>query len=270
MRTENKKLKGKAGASGHLPTGRGRGFTLLELLIVIVIIITLGALITPGMMGLINSARATKATYALRDMVNATINWSVDHGNRIPSPMYPGGHLGELPENAITTGTGLWCDGVIFAHLYPNTDPTSPPPSRATSGGHFIGTVFESIASVKAHPDKLDWYRHSYGMNSNLVYDELNKNSSDPWLTEKSLANIHFLSSAMIYIDSPNNIVDYAMAKAASTDEKSILDFGRYRGKYVLAAFLDGHVEKLTPVSIPMGDINTDRDASRFWRGVDP
>lgn len=245
-------------------------FTLIELLVVITIIVLLASMLVPATTSVISSARATVSMSSLRDITNATINWTADHGNRLPSPIYPGGEEEPFPDDAITTGTGLWCDGVIFKILYPDTDPTSPSPSRATDGGHLFDTIFESKASVKAHPEDVNWYHHTYAMNTNLVYDELSKDSPDPWLTEKSLSNIKFLTNAMIYIDSPHNVIDYDMAKSASEEDSTVLDFERYRGKYVLAAFLDGHVEKMQPGTLPMGDINSDREASRFWRGVNP
>lgn len=245
---------------------RNAAFTLMELLIVIIIIAILAAFLFPALQGVITSARATTATYALRDMVNGTINWSVDHGGKIPSPQY----TDVEPENVeeyIPTGTGLWCDGVVFKNLYPETDPATPGISRATAGGHLMGTVFESIASVKANTSELDWYRHSYGMNKNLVYDEINASEGDPWLTEKTLANIEFLSSAMIFLDSPDsNVVDKEMMSLEALEKAAL----RYRGKYLLVCFMDGHVERMNPNMIPQGDINSDREASRFWRGVDP
>ncbi len=241
-------------------------FTLLELMIVIVIIAALSALLFPALNGIISSARATTATYALRDMVNGIVNWSVDHGNRIPSPQYTQ-YDPALESEFSPTGTGLWCDGVLFKNLYPGMNPASPAPSRATAGGHLIGTVFESIASVNTYPDQMDWYRHSYGMNKNLVYDEINKNQPDPWLSEKSMANITFLSSAMIFMDSPiSNVID-----ASSMPFETLkLAAERYRGKFLLVTFMDGHIERMSPAMVPNGDPMSDRDASRFWRGVDP
>ncbi len=244
------------------------GFTLLELLVVIVIIATLAGLLFPALTTMISSARATVAQGALRDITNATINWSVDHGNRIPSPIYTGSQIPEGEEEEYNpTGTGLWCDGVIFKNLYPDTDPANPPPSRASEGGHLVDTVFQSLASVKTHTDDLNWYHHTYAMNKNLIYDELQKDAEDPWLTEKSIANITYMTNAMIYIDSPHNVIDREMAQDATNKESNALDYARYRDKFVLAAFLDGHVERLKPSDFRRFD---EQDLSRFWQGVDP
>lgn len=262
---------GRFSQSQEIGKNRRNAFTLMELLIVITILAILVGLLFPAVNAAIASARATVASLNLRDITNATLAWSMDHGNKIPSAQYPGGHQGELPPNAIPSGTrGLWCDGTIFKILYPDVDPSNPPPSRAEEGGHLVETSFENKASIKVNPDVYDWYQHSYAMNTNLVYDELNKDSPDPWLTEKSLANMNYLTGAMIFIDCKDNLID--QNKAMGEGEESLLSEAalRYRKKYVLAAFLDGHVEKIPPSRIPMGDINTDEDASRFWRGVNP
>ncbi|MFK5922247.1 MAG: type II secretion system protein [Verrucomicrobiota bacterium] len=246
---------------------RDSAFTLIELLIVISIIVLLASMVIPAATGVISSARATVAAGALRDITNATINWSVDNSNRIPSPIYPGGESEPFPDNAITTGTGLWCDGVIFKLLYPETDPTSPPPSRATEGGHLVDTQFESKASIKSDSENTNWYNHSYAMNKNLVYDELSASSSDPWLTEKSITNIKFLPSAMIYMDASVNVIDASMINGDG--EGSLLGeaAARYRNKFLLVAFLDGHVQRMSTKEI-LG--MTGRDKTRFWQGVDP
>lgn len=266
MRIKFTNLSRKIRAQGrNRKAGSGGGFTLLELLVVIVIIAGLAALLFPALNGIVSSARATSATHGLRDMVNGLVNWSVDHGNRIPSPLYTDyDPVDEAEYNP--TGTGLWCDGVLFKNLYPDTDPKSVGASRATAGAHLIGTVFESIASVNTSPDELDWYRHSYGMNKNLVYDEINKDAEDPWLSEKTMANIEFLSSAMIFMDSPDaNVIDSSMMDL----EALKLAAERYRDKYLLVTYLDGHIERMSPEMVPSGNPMTDREASRFWRGVD-
>lgn len=269
MRIKKRNIKLETGAWGCCRRNGNRdsdAFTLLEMLIVVVIIATLAALFYPALNGIISSSRATAATYSLRSMVNGTINWSVDNANKIPSPLYTDVEPeDELEYNPL--GTGLWCDGVLYKNLYPDTDPTTPDPSRATAGAHLIGTVFESIASVNANSDELDWYRHGYGMNKNLVYDELSKSAPDPWLTEKSMANIEFMSNAMIFMDSPyENIIDFSLMDGDALEKAA----ERYRGKFLLVAFLDGHVERMSPEMVPAGDVNTDREASRFWKGVNP
>lgn len=246
-----------------------KAFTLIELLIVVTIIALLATMMIPAATGVMSSARATTAAGGMHEMVVATITWSVDNGNRIPSPLYPGGEEAPFPENAFTTDTGLWCDGVIFKLLYPETDPANPVPSRASAGGHLIDTLFESKASVKVSPDNTNWYNHTYAMNKNLAFDELSKNSSDPWLTEKSMSNIKFLTNAMIYMDASVNVIDASMVGGGDSEGSLLGDAAaRYRDKFLLVAFMDGHVVRMRPDDIPT-DTST-REGSRFWLGTDP
>ena len=100
-------------------------------------------------------------------------------------------------------------------------------------------------------------------MNANLQYDDLNESSSNPWLTEKSIGKYE-LPQAMLFVDCiEDNIV--------MSSDIGLLDDAaerRYDGKHVLAAFLDGNVQKLHPKAIPAGNVETDHASSLFWRGV--
>jgi prepilin-type processing-associated H-X9-DG protein len=134
-------------------------------------------------------------------------------------------------------------------------------------GDHLKGTFFESSRSVKKNPQEKNWHRHSYAMNANLQYDRIydQVDSSDPWLTEKTLSNLVFAPKAMLYIDNiDSNVVRFE-------DRQQILDTieKRWDGGKVIATFLDGHAERLSENDIPSGDPRNDRDSSRFWRGVD-
>jgi prepilin-type processing-associated H-X9-DG protein len=104
-------------------------------------------------------------------------------------------------------------------------------------------------------------------MNANLQYDRIydQVETSDPWLTEKTLSNLVFAPKAMLYIDNiDSNVV-------RSEDRPQIVDTikNRWDGGKVIAAFLDGHAERLAERDIPSGDPVNDRESSRFWRGVD-
>ena len=132
-------------------------------------------------------------------------------------------------------------------------------------GSHLKGTLFENTMAVKSDPEEENWHRHSYAMNTNLQYDRRKKDSSEPYLTEKSLANLLFAPNALLYIENnATNLVNFE-------DRELILETMEKRGdgSKVIAAFLDGHAERLTEKQIPEADPLTDRKSSRFWRGVD-
>ena len=102
-------------------------------------------------------------------------------------------------------------------------------------------------------------------MNTNLQYDRRKADVLDPWLTEKTLSNLLFMPNALLYIENKeSNLVNFE-------DRSAIIETMRERwdGKKAIAAFLDGHAERIKEDQIPENDIYTDRESSRFWRGVD-
>lgn len=257
---------------------RDKALTLLELLIVIAIIGTLMALLIPGMGKVLDLTRAAKNTVNLREIGIATINWASDNGNKLPSPEYPGGM--EVPSGVkeedffpehykLGHGSGLWLDGVVFGAVYMKEDKDGMVTTYQVDedGEHLKGTLFENTQSVKKDPTEKNWHKHSYAMNANLQYDRIydEVDSSDPWLTEKTLSNLVFAPNAMLYIEcDEENVI-------MRQDRELILDTAenRWDGGKVIAFFLDGHAERIAESQIPDGDENTDRETSRFWRGVD-
>lgn len=252
--------------------------TLLELLIVVVIIAILMAVLVPGLGKAKMLAEAGKNTVNLREINLTTLNWAEDNGGKLPSPQYPGGMEvpasmepeDYFPKHYNLGESGLWLDGVIFAAIYmrENQDGEFTSYDVNEDGTHLKGTLFESTQSVKANPEETNWHKHSYAMNSNLQYDRIydQVGSPDPYLTEKTVANLIFRPKAMLYIEnSESNVVDFQ-------DREAILETSnqRWEGGKIIATFLDGHAERLHQREIPEEDPETDRESSRFWRGVDP
>lgn len=252
--------------------------TLVELLVVIAILAILVGLLVPGLNKAKEVAEASKNTANLKQIGMATIAWAADNGSRLPSPQYPGGMVpppGVQPEDYFPLHynlgeSGLWLDGVIFGQLYLKEDKEGEITSYnvEANGEHLKGTLFESTQSVKKNPLEEDWHKHSYAMNANLQYDRIydQVESSDPYLTEKTLSNLLFAPNAMLYIEcSEPNVVKHE-------DRKAIIDTleQRWDGSKVIAVYLDGHADRLSEREIPEDDPETDRVSSRFWRGVDP
>jgi prepilin-type N-terminal cleavage/methylation domain-containing protein/prepilin-type processing-associated H-X9-DG protein len=254
------------------------GLTLMELLIVIAIIGVLMALMVPGVEKAKLMANYAKNTANIREIGLATITWASDRGNKLPSPEYPGGM--EVPNSVSAEDyfpeywdlgpSGLWLDGVVFAQIYmrENKDGDVTKYEVNEQGEHLKGTLFENTISVLRNPQEEDWHRHSYAMNKNLQYDRIydQVSSTDPYLTEKTLSNLIFSPKALLYIDCiESNVIDF--------NDRSLLEETseeRYKGGKLMAVFLDGHAERLTVNQIPDEDPESDRESSRFWRGVDP
>ncbi len=261
------------------------GFTLVELLVVIVIIVILAGLGAGGYRKAINAARMTGTVNNLASLVTATHNWGTDHGGKLPSPEYPGAYSGgNYPSKGATPAesnpeywdlgnSGLWLDGVIFAQVM--IEPGDPEKmslaeftseSKATDGEHLVGTIFESSGSVDNNRSETNWYKHSFAMNANLQFDGLFAEvggGTQAFLTEKTLGNLTFQSNAMLFIDcDEKNVV---MAE----DIEFIKDSAaRYGGNKVIVGYVDGHVERVKTGDLPDGSVDSDPDASKFWRGV--
>jgi prepilin-type N-terminal cleavage/methylation domain-containing protein/prepilin-type processing-associated H-X9-DG protein len=257
---------------------RRRGMTLIEILVVVAILAILAGLLVPGLGKAKEAAEAAKMAANVKQIAVATINFAADNGGRLPSPQYPGGMrvppgmsaADFFPRFHDLGPSGLWLDGVIFAELYlrENQDGEITSYQVDDRGTHLRDTLFESTISVKRFPNEEDWHRHSYAMNANLQFDRIYNqiDSGDPFLTEKTLDNLLFKPNAMLYIDCMDtNVVRYE-------DFQSIIDTinQRWQGGKAIVGFLDGHVERLSEREIPRGNPNGDREASRFWRGVDP
>lgn len=270
-----------------LPSPRLRGMTLVELLVVLAIIVVLASVLFPSLNKMKEITEAMKSSSNLQQIAVATLNWSTDHRNKLPSPQYPGGMEPPpgtsdedfFPEHWDLADSGLWLDGVIFAELYlkeenleragdeGEDDGKTAGYSINEEGDHLKGTFFESLRSVKKNPLEKNWHKHSYAMNANLQYDRIYKqvDSPDPYLTEKTLANLVFSPQAMLYIDCiETNVVMFE-------DRQEIVDTieKRWDGGKAIAVFLDGHAERLRAKDIPEESPETDRQSSRFWRGID-
>lgn len=264
-----------------------KGFSLIEILVAIVIIAILASLTIGALETAKTTARAAISSASMKEIVNGTILWAGENGNRLPSPQYPGGMV--VPNGMSqdqffpqywdkVPGSGLWLDGVVFGQLYLKTEDERVEDSGgvATGGGyqmdeagtHLIATHFESKQSTLKFPEEKNWHRHSYAMNKNIQFDLIHRSSGspDPWLTEKTLSNIVFAPNAMVYIECiEQNVVDF-------TSRDLIVETAtkRWGGNKVIAGFLDGHVERILVNEIPLQNPQTDRISSRFWRGVDP
>ncbi|MAB76403.1 MAG: hypothetical protein CMO47_08095 [Verrucomicrobiales bacterium] len=265
------------------------GFTMVEILVVVAILGILVAILVPSLGRAKQIAEAMVNTTNLKNIATATLAWAGDHGNKLPSPQYPGGEIvpgtmdpdDYFPDYWNLGESGLWIDGVVFGHMYlseqarreDDKDGDYGDDGYASSGGyevdesgtHLRGTLFENTQSVKADPEEQDWHKHSYAMNTNLQYDRRKEDSPEPWLTEKTLSNLLFMPNALLYIENKeSNLIDF-------DDREAIIETmeERWEGSKVIAAFLDGHAERLKENQIPEADPNTDRESSRFWRGVD-
>jgi len=90
---------------------RPAGFTLVEMLVVIGIIVLLAALAFPAIQSTINSAKSAEAVSNLKQIGVMIGNYAADNGNRLP----PGRQLGTgfFFQQMLAQHAGLWRQGQI-------------------------------------------------------------------------------------------------------------------------------------------------------------
>ncbi len=69
----------------RLKLSRRRGFTLIELMVVMVILVLLAALVLPRVVGRTDQARRTSSIVQLRTLMNAVAQYRIDNGSKVPS-----------------------------------------------------------------------------------------------------------------------------------------------------------------------------------------
>jgi len=76
---------GQGGPDGASREGAGTGFTVIELLVVISIILVLAGLLIPALQKSIDSSRQMQCASNLRQLTQSILQYASDNGNRIPS-----------------------------------------------------------------------------------------------------------------------------------------------------------------------------------------
>ncbi|MDF1752642.1 MAG: type II secretion system protein [Verrucomicrobiales bacterium] len=260
---------------------RSRAFTLIEMLIVIAIMAILGGISLPVYSRMKEKAQMMTHLSNVKNMTMHTLRWAADNSQTLPSPEYPGGHAPTDPAipdewDFAGTGSGLWLDGVIYYAAMFETHNDRVAESEGEYGGkvekvdgengnHLKDTIFFSQQSFNVDPMEKDMHKHSYAMNKNLQFDYLYSKSDDPYLTNKNLARITHRPSALLFIENEDsNVINQA-------DIDAIIETGekRWTSKKVISSYLDGSARTLTKHEIPTESLTEDREASRFWRGVD-
>ena len=110
-------------------TGRREGFTLIEILVVVVILGILATVIVPRIMGRPEEARITKATVDIKAIETALRLYKIDNGS------YPTTELGlkALVEKP-AQGAKRWREGGYLAKI--PTDPWGAPYVYLSPGSH--------------------------------------------------------------------------------------------------------------------------------------
>ncbi|MDF1811481.1 MAG: prepilin-type N-terminal cleavage/methylation domain-containing protein [Verrucomicrobiales bacterium] len=253
-------------------------FTLIELLIVIAIIAVLSGISLPAYRMMKEKAEVVNHVANLRNITNATLLWTSEHSQTLPSPQYPGGHQDNdpnIPEewDFAGTGSGLWLDGVIYyATCYMAHNQRAEEQENleevdkvdGENGAHLKDTAFASLQSFRKNPLEQDWHRHSYAMNRSIQYDHIYAGSSEPELTNKNLAKLSHPNALLFIENEESNVIGFS-------DLPDILETAkkRWSSGQAIASFLDGSARTIAASEFPIGSRNKEDESSRFWSGVD-
>lgn len=258
---------------------RRAAFTLIEMLVVISIIAILFGLSFPVFRIIKEKANVTNEINSVRSIAVNIYRFASENNQILPSPEVDLGFIDNISNqnekdeqlliyDTAGTGSGLWLDGWAFyaTKFWGRPDVDKWWGSESKDGSHIKDTEFMSKQSFRINPLETDYYKHSYAMNKSLQYDYRYANEADPDLTSKNLSRIPFQTNALLLIENEEKNV------ISNEDRDAIIETGdkRWSSGQPIAAFVDSSIMTLHPNEIPDGDIKTDRESSRFWRGVDP
>ncbi|MBV9867133.1 MAG: DUF1559 domain-containing protein [Abitibacteriaceae bacterium] len=243
------------------PVGRCRrhpapGFTLVEILVVIVIIALLAAIALPIMSKVKETGRRVACTNNLQQLGLGFRQYVQDYGR------YPG------PGNFQAWGNGgHWVAGTndpICPSPTPGCLADISPPYKATGAQALVekGAIFEYVKEPKVYfcPSNADGSdkRLSYSMNCALAGLRINK------------------------IDAPQDIVLLVDEEAANdgyffaTDDKASSSPGKSTDALTVMhngggnlLFVDGHVKYYNPISFPL-DVSPQGQQNKYWYPGNP
>jgi prepilin-type N-terminal cleavage/methylation domain-containing protein/prepilin-type processing-associated H-X9-DG protein len=115
-----------------------RGFTLVEILVVLAILAVLAAMLFPLMARTTDSGHQAKCVNNLRQMGVAIFSFAADNGGALPSASSP-----------------MWTTQ-IWPYVYPGKEPPKTMPSTKLPA-EFIGTIFCCPAASKEEPRVRDY-----------------------------------------------------------------------------------------------------------------
>ncbi len=133
---------------------REKGFSLIELLIVLSIILVIVAIAIPNLMRSRVAANEASAVEALRTMNVAAVSYSATYGNGFPPALAamgtatpPGASAtcdeSQLIDNVLTSGTK---SGYTFTYTMANANATKPTGCAAAGGNSYF---------IEAHPQSI-------------------------------------------------------------------------------------------------------------------
>ena len=212
---------------------RARGFTLLELLVTIALVIVLATIVFTAAKAFSRSANSAKAISNLKQTGVLAMTYASDNNNRLP--------LSSTSWESMTQGRIRWFQGDLADHSGLKIDWTKP---------HFLPEIFydPSLKREREHP----W--GSFGVNTSIVLDEaacrlryghtqgipltVIANPARKVISSSSSAGANSARFDSSWYFSGASFVQQGMSPGIEHPEPR-------NGKGAASLFADGHVEKL-------------------------
>lgn len=234
---------------GHLHSPRRAGFTLVELLVSVTIIITLAALVFAVTVKVRSSAQQTSAMFALQQIGTANLAYSSENNGAI-NVVRDAGEWGPWEGNGMRYATNSFI-GRMAPYLFPDLNTTNEKVFatevksslnalfKTTDPKTMAGTIFEGVpvtsdGSGFSNPISVNGsLRPKWGKDNPLLRAS---SFGDP-------SGILYLTYGRYYFDQKQASA-YRPLPGPGDRSRTIYYLPNRKGIFV---FLDGHVEMLTP-----------------------
>ncbi len=267
----------------HLQTGHRRGFTLVELLVVIGIIALLISILLPALKRAKESANSVKCMSQQKQIMTALMMYAADHKDLLPlSPSIGEVYPGTTPETrslmyymdgSVSGGRGVidYANGAFWKYLGVKASATNQPPPRTLhaimncpSDPEGFRAVYQGGIDVTASLRR----NFSYSWN---VWMRSSANGGNVKGVARKLSQVKNGSHKILLIEelTPNDGICWIYPYDA--DDTPTF---RHNGKGSFG-FADGHVESLEPTELgfavaknlvtPPALINDQKARSYFW-----
>jgi len=247
-----------------LLAARSRGFTLVELVLVVAIIALLVAILLPAMQAARHAARTARCLANVRSLQQAHLSYATDNRGLFADVALPHGGLGD-PEKSFVTTLRPWFDNPDVLH-----SPLDRSPHWPTSAGGDGTPVPQSGGALR---------QTSYGMNNYLSRQYSPAAAIDPAAGADRMSRVPSPASTVMVLfmaeEGPFSGSDHphveewwvsgAMADLPPIQASSQVAIGAAGGKPKSWdarsnwGFLDGHVE-----TMPFGDVYLTNEINRF------
>lgn len=254
----------ESGASASHPSPKAKGFTLVELLVTITIIITLASLIFLMVRKGLDSARTSTSVSNLHQLYIGIGSWAAENNMRFPINYKANAFGGSSkPKEEIAA---VWYEAAgrnIYSDLYQKTSAAGLPWMWGTKYSNgYEGTVFRSPNAEKGYSKTIA----SYGYNG--AFQRVDDSTSQTTVISVDPSKFNPGRTCLI---ADNSGKSHTLSPDGDTGNTSINPRNGASGPFkrdgkAVVLYLDGHTDTITAARAK--ELNSKKD-DPFW-GVEP